>query len=280
MSDQGKEIVIPDYLQGMVDPGAKDMITNTGGAPRISLRGRSFRFIMDGEEIHKQHDPIHVVILGVAPEKSMAKTFYIDGYTPGSTDPPDCSSFFGEVPDNWIDNPQHPTCKGCPQNAWGSAKSMSGKKAKACKDSKRLMVVSAKELKEAEEGVDPPIYILNVTVASLKALSEYGKFLISNNLPMAAVLTQVEFVDSDFPQIQFKFLAVLNESMGKPSIIRAQKKEWLEGMDQPALPAAAQKTMITDGKNASEAVVDNSSREENKEKSDGEKNVDEIINNW
>lgn len=230
-----EQIQIPDYLKGIVDETAKDMISVGGSVPRISIKGRQFRFIKDGEEVHKQTEPIHVVILGVVPQAHMAKTFYASGYQPGSTDPPDCSSFLGEVPDTWIDNPQNPSCKGCPQNVWGSATSMSGGKAKACKDSKRLMVVTAKDLVEGEE--EPTVYIFNVTIASLKALTEYGKFLMSNSLPMSAVITQIEFVDSEFPQVELKFLSVLAENHGLLMMEKAKRAEWMDGYTQEQLSA-------------------------------------------
>lgn len=235
-----QKIELPDYLKNITDDSARDMVTNTGGAPRISIRGRQFRFIVGGEEVHKQTEPIFVVILGVVPEAHMAKTFYIDGYQPGATDPPDCSSFLGEVPDTWVDSPQAERCRDCANNKWGSALSMSGKKAKACKDSKRLMVINAKSVEEDE----PMIYIFNITVASLKALSEYGKFLIQNQLPMAAVVTSISFVDSEFPQVELNFGEILNEQFGTEMITRSMNKEWLDGLDTPALPAPKKQVQI------------------------------------
>lgn len=231
-----------------------------------------FRFIKDGEEIHKQTDPIHVIILGVVPDKNMAKTFYIDGYQPGSTDPPDCSSFFGVEPDSWVDSPQAKLCRDCEQNKWGSAVSMSGKKAKGCKDSKRLMVVNAKDVK-GEEPAD--VFIFNVTIASLKALSEYGKFLISNKLPMAAVITQLEFVDSEFPQVEFSFKAVLSEEIGTKMLTRSMEKEWLEGMDVPQIAAPAAKQQIAAPEKPKETAakpeVDNSLKDASTE---------DVLSNW
>ena len=235
-----QQIEIPDYLKGIVDESAKDMISVGGSVPRISIKGRQFRFMKEGDEIHKQTDPIHVVILGVVPQTHMAKTFYLHGYQPGSTDPPDCSSFLGEVPDSWVDNPQNPTCKGCPQNVWGSAKSMSGGKAKACKDSKRLMVVSAKDVADGSE--EPTVWIFNVTIASLKALTEYGKFLMTNTLPMSAVITQIEFVDAEFPQVEFKFLSVLNETSGLLMMEKSKRAEWMDGYTHEQLSAPEEAT--------------------------------------
>ena len=82
------DVKLPAYLQDLVDDTASSMISNTGGAPRISIRGRQFRFIKDGNEDEKTTDPINVVIVGVVPERGMAKTWYETGYQPGSTDPP------------------------------------------------------------------------------------------------------------------------------------------------------------------------------------------------
>lgn len=225
MSD--KQIVVPDYLrkyQPEVD-STKDMITETGSAPRISLKGRQFRFKVEGEEIFKTSDPISVVIVGVVPEGGlMARTYYINGYTPGSDDPPDCSSFFGEIPDAWCQSPQSRFCKDCPQAKWGSAKSMSGGKAQACKVSKRIMVYDASQIDQE----DKTLYLMNVTVASLKALSAYGKWLVSNHLPMSAVFTKVSFIDSDFPQVEFTFDGVLEEKNGIEMIAISERKEWMD----------------------------------------------------
>jgi hypothetical protein len=232
MSDVQK-IELPDYLKNMMDDSAKDMVTSGTSAPRISLRGQKFRFKVDGNEEEVTSDPINIIILGVIPESHMAKTFYISGYVPGSTDPPDCSSFFGEVPDTWVSSPQSTFCRDCGHQVWGSAKSMSGGKSKACKDSKRLVVIKAADAKQE----DPVKYLINITIASLKALSAYGKFLIDNKLPMAACITQVYFIDSDFPQVEFKFLGVLNEAVGKPLLMLSSKKEWME--DKPDIKQIA-----------------------------------------
>lgn len=226
-----KTIKLPSYLQDMTEKVEESLgLISTGvSVPRISIRGRQFRFVVDGEEISKQTEPINVIILGVEPDKGMAKTFYASGYQPGSTDPPDCSSWNGVTPDTWVDNPQADYCANCEQNVWGSATALSGKKAKACKDSKRLMVVDTKDIKGR-------IFIFNVTIASLKALSEYGKFLVSNNVPMAVAVTQVAFIDAEFPQVEFNFGGILNKEVGTTMLSRSEEKEWKADI-APALSA-------------------------------------------
>lgn len=233
-----KQVKLPSYLLELTDKIEESVgLISTGvSVPRISIRGRQFRFVIDSEEVSKQIEPINVVILGVEPQTGMAKTFYASGYQPGSSDPPDCSSWDGVSPDNWVDKPQSDFCANCDKAIWGSATALSGKKAKACKDSKRLMVVDTKDIKGQ-------VYIFNVTIASLKALSEYGKFLISNNIPMAAAITQIAFIDSEFPQVEFNFAGILNKDIGTLMLKRSSDKEWKADINLK-LPQPVQRKMI------------------------------------
>lgn len=219
-ASENQAMVVPDYLKGVQGQDAGAMASGVGvSVPRISLKGRQFRFIVGGEEEEKTSNPIEVVIVGVEPEAGMSKTWYEKGYQPGSTDPPDCSSWDGIQPDSWVNKPQAQLCANCPHMVWGSAKSMSGKKAKACKESKRIIVARVGDL----DGI---LFIMNVTIASLKALSTYGMFLSKNQLPYSAVVTRISFVDSDFPEVEFEFARFLPESEGKAMISRAEEKEW------------------------------------------------------
>jgi hypothetical protein len=218
-----KEIVVPDYLKDLVDESqvqSEFLISSAESVPRISLKGGRFRLIEDGEVIEKINDEMHIVILGVQPERAMAKTYYKGKYNPDDSSPPDCSSNNGVTPDMWVSNPQNDKCQGCEQNAWGSAVALSGGKAKACRDSKRLMVVKAQDIM----GI---IYILNVTVSSLKNLSAYGKLLVQHSVPMAAAITTISFDDdSDFPKLEFEFMGCLKEKHGTKALVRSGEKEW------------------------------------------------------
>lgn len=226
----GKDLALPDWLKAKIDQGevradAEKVISAVDSVPRISLKSRRFNFIENGDVKMKTADPIHVVIVGVQPEHGMAKTFYEGEYQPGDSSPPDCSSFDGVRPDSWITSPQSEKCATCPQNKWGSAKAMSGGKAKACRDSKRLMVVNAKNIAEGT------VYTLNVTVASLKNLSNYGKELAKKGIPLEAVITTISIdEDSDWAMLHFDAAGVLNEAQGTVAIERANRREWEEGM--------------------------------------------------
>ena len=106
-------VVVPDYLKAFAtgqqaNSDSESMAASSTSVPRVSLRGKKFRFIEGGEEIFTQNDEVDVVILGVTPEAGLfVKTFYINGYT-GTSDnaPPTCSSDDGRRPCPWILGPQ------------------------------------------------------------------------------------------------------------------------------------------------------------------------------
>jgi hypothetical protein len=220
-----KDIAIPEHL--------KKFLTNTGASsdadsmasasisiPRISLKGRKFRLIEGGEEIRKPADDLFCVIVAVEPGSGlMQKTYYKDMYQSGDSKPPDCSSSNGITPDNWVSEPQSAKCNGCPMNIFGSAKSRSGGKAKACKDSKRLWVVEP-------DKIGGTVYALGVPVTSLKAMSEYGSMLKANGIPSAAVITQLTMKDTEFPELEFNFVGVLEEAPMQEAMLRNEMKDW------------------------------------------------------
>lgn len=276
-------IEIPDYLKGIVDQSSLSMISKNSSAPRISIRGRQFRFITGGEETFKTTDPIYVVVLGVVPgdPRRMCKTFYKDAYTPGSSDPPDCSSINGIGPDEWVDSPQCADCSSCEHNKWGSAKSMTGKKAKACKDSKRLMIIRADDLTKCDDHKDLTIYVFTVTISSLESLTEYGKFLITNgNIPTPAVITKVEFVDSEFPQVAFSFVSFLDAKHGEPLLIRANAREWDDNIKAIGMAGDHVETRQIAGPASTPSVPDVSKQPASTSPEDPLTVVDDVIKNW
>ncbi len=221
------EIAVPDYLKDLIDegslPGAKSFVTSGDSLPRISLKGRKFRYKEGGEEVKTQNDTIEVVIVGITPEHGTAKTWYEKGYVPGDADPPACSSLDGVIPDDWVDNKQADTCAECPMSKWGSAKSMGGGKAKACKESKILYVIDV-----ADE--DKKVWIVQVTISSLKNLTRYGKYLESNNMPYAACITQIIMDDeTDYPKIDFQYMGVLKKDTIGDYVEVAKERPWDSG---------------------------------------------------
>ena len=232
-----KEIVIPDYLKEMMAVGAVEDTTGQmnvagGGVARLTTKGKTFRF-KDGDDEVKSGQSVDLIIIGLHPAVGLSHTYYADGYTPDSNSPPDCSSMGGMYPDSWITKPVNRTCLDCPNQVWGSAQSMSGGKAKACRDSKQLYVAKAADFaKDAEKAT---LYLLQVTVNSLKSFSNYGKELHSLGFPGPQfVITRVSFdEEASVPKLEFECLGPLNEKLGPVAHARSQKQEWDTG---PALP--------------------------------------------
>jgi hypothetical protein len=225
-----EKIALPAHLQNNQDAAARaladaaSMASSSNSVPRVSLRGREFRFIEGGEEVLKKRDDIEVIILGVEPEAGrMIKTFYKDGYKQGAKEPPTCSSDDGISPSPWVTTKQADLCAKCPKNSFGSAISPNGKQTKACRDSKRIWIVRLDDPKPIADRVQ---YGLNVTVASLKAFSEYGRTLTSYGQAPCVAITKIKMVDSEFPQVEFELAGWADAETAPQTLRIASERPW------------------------------------------------------
>jgi len=178
------------------------------GVPRISLKKSRFT-LKNGADEEKMGEELDIVILNISPAHGFVHTYYEEGYSPGVAEAPDCVSLDGISPLSTSANPVSDRCVTCPMQVWGSAKSMSGGKAKACKDSKHLYAKLADQL----DDPDAPIYLLNVTILSLKAFGRYGKELAKDDIPSPVlVITHLEFDDNQsVPVLTFKSLGIMDD---------------------------------------------------------------------
>ena len=224
------------------------MESGGGSVPRISLFKSKFT-AKNGDQETKLGEEIHVVIVGVTPEHGFSKTWYEGAYQPGSSEPPDCQSTDGVRPDGFVSKKQSDLCANCQQNQWGSATSMSGKKAKACKDSKRLYVKLAAELDDA----DAPTYMINVAVMSLKPFGQYGKELAKEGIPTPAiVITKLSFdEDAAVPVLKFTNEGILEEAHCAKALELAEAKDWeykpAAVNDKQTLDAPTEAKTVADG---------------------------------
>lgn len=219
---------IPEYLKKYMataeapaaSSDADSMASSSMSIPRISLKAKKFRWIDQGEEV-KAEPVTHGVILAVEPEAGkFVKTYYDGPYSPGDTSPPTCTSSDGVRPDQWVTTPQNDLCATCKWNVFGSATSLKGKKAKKCRDSKRLWMVMP-------EAIDGTVFGLNTPVTSLGALSDLGKKIKETGLPLsAAVIKMSMHEDESFPIVLFELAGWLNEKSGEEAIARNQAKNW------------------------------------------------------
>jgi len=222
-----KKLVVPANIAKMLADKhittVDSMDTGGGGVSRISLKNRKFT-IKDGDDDIKLGESINVVIVGITPQFGYTKTYYATGYSPGESSAPDCQSTDGLKPDGYVDSPVSDNCKTCEKNQWGSAKSRTGKKAKACHDSKRLHVILADEF----ENDDPTIHILTVTVMSLRPFGNYGKTLAKAGIPTPAiVITGLSFdEEATVPMLEFELVGVMDEKLCIKSIDIAEEAPW------------------------------------------------------
>jgi hypothetical protein len=222
-----------------------------GGFPVISIKGKVFAVVRDGERIvlPNPKDPdspatsIEVVLVKANKDKS--KVFYIDKYDPNASDKakkPDCYSANGTHPAKDSEHPQAASCSVCPHNEWGSAVNDKGiaTKGKACQDSVRIAVVPNGQLN------DP--MLIRVPPASIKALGEYGQMLAKRGVAYNMVVTKIAFdQDAESPKLTFKPMGFLSaeeynvvkevmESQTTEDIVGIQG---LIGRDAPETPANA-----------------------------------------
>ncbi len=175
-----------------------------GGIPSISIRGRAFRAVVEGEEhVVKGQDGgirsyIDVVLATARP--GVSKRYYPGTYDPKAEQQaePECFSLDGVKPD--VAEPQAPTCQTCPLNKFGSKG-----KGKACSDYKVIVVVPVDgQGRLAPWGDEVLPFRMTVPATSLRALRNYGNELKLNKIPMSAVVTRIYFEDGEYPILGFK----------------------------------------------------------------------------
>ena len=124
-------------------------------------------------------------------------TFYPGRYDPNNIVNPTCFSLAetdeGMVPDGVVTDPINPTCDGCPHREWGS--DLNGGRGKACKETRRLVLLPASVLDDADpikairEG---ELAIMDLPVTSVKNYSQYVNILAASiGLPIWACVTEV-----------------------------------------------------------------------------------------
>lgn len=211
---------LPSALANMFSASeiADDLFAGvTGGFGVVSIRGSKWRIKYQGEEtvVTDENDEavagLEFVLIKASP--NLSKIFYSEQYAEGSTEAPDCFSNDGIAPDKSVVNPQSPACDGCPHNQWGSRITESGKKAKACHDTRRVAVVPAGDLKNELYG--GPM-LLRIPPASLGDLAMFGKAVSQKGLPYCGIITRLSFdLDAAYPKLKFKAVRALSEDEGQ-----------------------------------------------------------------
>lgn len=175
-----------ETLKDRVDPPSGFM---------ISTKGKVFT-LPDGSA---DNGPLTCVVL----DWVTANTYFKGLYNPKDIQPPACFAVAREPskaePSKNAPERQHDTCKGCPQNEWGS--DPQGGKGKACKNTRRLLVVPVK----ATEKTQP--WVITVSPTGLKHFDKYVNTLADAGVHPIEVVTDISFEASEaYPSLRFEVI--------------------------------------------------------------------------
>jgi hypothetical protein len=141
-----------------------------------------------------------------------ARTFYGGQYEKGVKARPKCWSDDSVKPHDKVQNPQHKSCTGCPQDIKGSGQGDS----KACRYSRRLAVLLSSD-------IQGDIYAMNINASSLFAqgegrkmgLQQYARFLGGHGIEVNAVVTEMRFDTTGPMKLVFSAVRPLEEDEWK-----------------------------------------------------------------
>lgn len=206
--------MVPEHIRNRGQRPARNMLDAgaTGGGPRLSIKGKQFRFIENGEERHHPlGQPLYVTILATDPEIGLAKNYYGgQSYQDGVDQIPVCYSADGVTPDAGCEQPQSSHCATCPHNQFGTARNQDGTmgKGKACRDFKRVYVLPY----DSPHG-EP--YELRVPPTSFKNMQVYGKKLSDVNAEPFDAITVLNFTADTSPVVTFSFYSFHDAQTGE-----------------------------------------------------------------
>jgi len=170
----------------------------------LKIRGKNWRVRYRGEETlismsagtDHQGRPlpetpvqyIDMVVVGIA--TAISKKWYASGFAGGESKAPDCFSVNGISPDPASALKQNAMCATCPQNIWGSATTENGRKAKACRDGRRIALVPSGDVHNDTFG--GPM-LLDIPPTSLVNLDRYTRHLERLGADISQVVTRIGF---------------------------------------------------------------------------------------
>lgn len=210
---EGKKFKLPAMPAGFEDSITKTLAGSGGpsGGRRISIKGKAFRQVVNGEEIYVSEDrTLDVILVNASP---VSRQYYEGAYDPkAQAVPPTCWSSNTQTPDTSVpeDQRQSDKCMTCPNNIKGSGQGDS----RACRYSQRVAVMIDGDIEKKE------VYQLQLPATSVfgdgkdgkLGLQAYGKFLAANNVHAISVVTRMKFdVASEQPKLSFSAVRPLDQ---------------------------------------------------------------------
>jgi hypothetical protein len=154
--------------------------------------------------------------------------FYTGDYDSDNPTSPVCFAFAHDdselAPHTESTDPQHATCKGCPQNEFGTAERGKGK---ACKNSRRIAVVPGNDLK-SEVLETAEVAFVKLPVTSVKNWGNYVNTLATiDHRPPFAVVTTIGVVPDLKTQFKITFTkkALINDEGALDILIKRMEAQ-------------------------------------------------------
>lgn len=244
---------LPAHLQNMFGDDS-NLDTGVKGANSLSIRGKVFRIVLDGEEraITKfneetgDREPVGTVNLIVLDQGPFGARVLYDGpYKPDTNEGPKCFSLDGKTPDPSSTEVQARTCAECPHAVKGSKVTPNGTLTTACALQRRLAVVPA------HKADFPPLLLRLASTSAYDpdtkgaengwmAWRQYLDFLNARGVRHTAQLvTKVRFdPNAEHPKLLFRPERFITEEEA-PAIAKAIKSDEVKAMLYPDPNAAA-----------------------------------------
>ena len=213
---------LPAYLQNRATLSTinADVISGGIGFPVLSIKGKVFTLVKDGERkvLTRPEDPDEVlqsINLSVVRANTKNRVFYAKAYVEGSDGEaakPDCYSSDGVSPAADARDPQAKKCQLCPHAVWESKRNPDGTPAKgtACTVNTRLAVVDPDHILGVEK-IEP--YLLRVPAGSRSNFAEIVKTAEARGIPYNALAIKVGFdKEAPSPKLTFKLVGLLDDA--------------------------------------------------------------------
>ena len=232
-----------------------------GSYKSISTRGG---FLKVDDELVDDNE-LDIVVIGALHENQ----FYTEKFNPDNPTVPACYAYSdpeaedpedGMKPHEEAEEPQHDNCAECPHNQFGSADTGRGK---ACKNVRRLMVVTADAIEDAETLAEAEMRRLTVPVMSGK---NWGKFVraVADDVgrDYAGVVCKLKVKPDPKSQfvLTFEFVEKIDFDSELWAALEKKREEAFTALQQPYPKAEelAQRTeqrMVPKGRVAQKAVA-------------------------
>ena len=204
---------VPDYVRADGPSELTRSLMSGGGSQlkRISIRGRVFRCIVNGEEVAKNKNGyMDVIILNVA--KDYNRTYYEGSYDPkAEAKPPRCWSADSKTPAKNVPEPMAASCDACPMNIKGSGQGDS----RACRMKRRMAVALASDLNSGVYQIElPGASVFGKGDGENMPANVYFRYVGSQNYSIERVVTRMYFDDdADNPKLFFTVVGFPSPAM-------------------------------------------------------------------